>query len=230
MTRAGRRPGPTCTREDIIDSARALFAELGYERTTIRAIARRAGVNPALVHHFYRTKDELLIAAVQLPFDPQAMIANAFAEPNRIGEALIRSLLALWDIPEIRDRMLALIRAAVTQLAEGVGPALVVVGRDVVVDEFRRGGAVLIERRHARAVGVQVRDRAQRPRTHVRGQRVARSAGHGVGVAVEGESRRVNAAPWVRWDSSPSRAGRISPRRYRTVAPARASTRSAVSK
>lgn len=115
MTRAGRRPGPTRTRDDIIDSARALFAELGYERTTIRAIARRADVNPALVHHFYRTKDELLIAAVQLPFDPQAMIANAFAEPKRIGEALIRSLLALWDIPEIRDRMLALIRAAVTQ-------------------------------------------------------------------------------------------------------------------
>ena len=59
----GRRAGPTRTRQSILDAARAAFAELGYDATTIRLVARSAGVDPALVHHFFSNKPGLFAAA-----------------------------------------------------------------------------------------------------------------------------------------------------------------------
>jgi AcrR family transcriptional regulator len=114
MRPSGRPRRDSSTREAILTAARALFAEAGYDRASIRAIARRAGVDPALVHHYFGTKDDLLLAAVQLPIDPASIFAQAFEQPDMVGEVLIRSVLMLWDTPDIRDRMLALLRAAVT--------------------------------------------------------------------------------------------------------------------
>jgi AcrR family transcriptional regulator len=114
MRAAGRPRGESGTREAILAAARGLFAEAGYERASIRAIARRAGVDPALVHHYFGTKDDLLLAAVELPIDPQAVLTAAFDRRESVGELLVRSMLRLWETPDIRDRFLALLRAGLT--------------------------------------------------------------------------------------------------------------------
>ena len=67
----GRRPGAPDTRDQILESARGLFADRGFAGTTIRAVAAGAGVDPALVHHYFGTKDDLFVAALELPVDPR---------------------------------------------------------------------------------------------------------------------------------------------------------------
>jgi len=119
VTKAGRRAGDSGTRETILDSARGQFAEHGYDRATIRAIAAAAGVDPALVHHFYGTKERLFAAAMQLPVVPSEVISAALAEAGRgpgesAGEHLVRSALALWEIAELRGAFVALLRSALT--------------------------------------------------------------------------------------------------------------------
>src|SRR3954468_8530488 len=87
--RTGRRPGPPETREQIARSARALFAELGYERATFRAIAAAAGVDPALVVHFYGSKDELFRQVMQLPDAFSDALVRVAEEPgDQMGRRL----------------------------------------------------------------------------------------------------------------------------------------------
>src|ERR1700722_2558299 len=66
----GRRPGKSVTRADIIEAAAACFTEEGYEKASLRGIARRAGVDPALVHHFFGGKSELFMATLSIRRDP----------------------------------------------------------------------------------------------------------------------------------------------------------------
>lgn len=139
MNRPGRPRGESGARDAILAAARALFAEAGYERASIRAIARRAGVDPALVHHYFGTKDELLGAAVHLPVDPTPIFARAFERPEAVGETLIRSILSLWDTQDVRDRMLALLRAAVTHPG-AAGILRNVLTRDVLTPATERIG------------------------------------------------------------------------------------------
>jgi AcrR family transcriptional regulator len=129
MTRPGRPPGDSGTRQAILTAARSLFAELGYDKASIRAIARRAGVDPALVHHYYGTKDELLTAAVQLPGAAGQLFPAAFTDPAHVGDTLVRAFLDLWEAPAVRDHMLALIRTALTH------PAAAAILRGVVTRE-----------------------------------------------------------------------------------------------
>ena len=65
--RTGRRPGNPDTREAILTAAREAFAERGYDAASIRAIATRAGVDPALVHHYFGAKEQLFLAAMRIP-------------------------------------------------------------------------------------------------------------------------------------------------------------------
>ena len=76
--RAGRRrrAGDSGTSEAILEAARAQFAEHGYRGATIRAIAATAGVDPALVHHFYGTKEALFAAAMRLPVVPSQVLGR----------------------------------------------------------------------------------------------------------------------------------------------------------
>ncbi|HEY5134884.1 MAG TPA: TetR family transcriptional regulator [Candidatus Nanopelagicales bacterium] len=116
MARLGRRPdGGPDTREAILGAARDLFAANGFDRTTIRAIATRAEVDPALVHHYFGTKDQLLAASLELPMDPVALLGDLGGDPERAGEELVRRVLGLWESdPETRRRLVALLRTGIS--------------------------------------------------------------------------------------------------------------------
>lgn len=113
-TRTGRRAGPSTTRKEILDAARTLFAELGYERATLRGVANRAGVNQALIYHFFDTKDDLLAAALELPVDPAFIAAGLHDNPGHEGEELMRRTLAAWRQPAAREYLQALLRSGVS--------------------------------------------------------------------------------------------------------------------
>jgi AcrR family transcriptional regulator len=113
MARTGRRPGNTDTREAILAAARAAFAERGFDGASIRSIATSAGVDPALVHHYFGTKDQLFLTAIEIPIDPQKFIPGiATGDPERIGERIVRTILAVWDSPT-GTMAAAMIRSAV---------------------------------------------------------------------------------------------------------------------
>ncbi len=111
--RRGRRPGSPDTKAAILQAARASFAELGLAGTTVRGVARAAGVDPALVHHFFGSKDELYLAALALPIDPRQVLRPIVAAgPDGVGERLLRALLAVWDDPAVQPALLAIMRGA----------------------------------------------------------------------------------------------------------------------
>jgi AcrR family transcriptional regulator len=116
MGRTGRRPGTSGTRDAILEAARECFAERGYSDTSVRAVAARAGVDAALVHHYFGTKDGLFSAAIEPPFDPAA-VAPVLLEPglDGLGERLVRFFLQVWDEPASRARIQGMLRSALNQ-------------------------------------------------------------------------------------------------------------------
>ena len=127
----GRRPGAPDTRAEVLAAARASFAVKGFRGTTIRAVAAAAGVDPALVHHYFGTKDDLFLAALEMPVDPRELLAPVMAQgPDGAGERLLRTFLSVWDDPEIQVRLLAVVRSVLdedgaTLLKEGFIPVVV---------------------------------------------------------------------------------------------------------
>ncbi|MET7707844.1 TetR family transcriptional regulator [Micromonospora sp. NPDC005413] len=112
--RTGRRPGNPDTREAILDAARTAFAERGFDASSIRAIAAIAGVDPALVHHYFGSKDQLFLAAMNFPVDPGEMLPKVLAgDRDGLGERLVRTFLAVWDSPA-GSAAQALLRSAVS--------------------------------------------------------------------------------------------------------------------
>ncbi|GGN42789.1 AcrR family transcriptional regulator [Actinoplanes campanulatus] len=100
VRRTGRRPGNPDTREAILVAARSAFAEKGYDGASIRAIATGAGVDPALVHHYFGTKDKLFLETMNSPVDPLDLINEATAgERDEIGVRFVRAFLTMWDGP-----------------------------------------------------------------------------------------------------------------------------------
>lgn len=113
---SGRRPGDSGTREAIREAAGRQFAELGYDRASLRSIARDAGVDPALVVHFFGTKHRLFADVVELPFDPGEVVPLVFAGPrSEIGRRLADFVVTTLEVPEARRRALGLIRAAASE-------------------------------------------------------------------------------------------------------------------
>jgi len=118
-TPRGRRPGGPDTRGQILEAARESFAQRGFGSTTIRAVASAAGVDPALVHHYFGSKDDLFIAALKIPADPRNIVPTVFSEGvDGAGERLLRVFLGVWEDPAARLPLIALVR---TSLGEG-GP------------------------------------------------------------------------------------------------------------
>jgi AcrR family transcriptional regulator len=130
-TSRGRRPGAPDTRAEVLAAARASFAEKGFRGTTIRAVAASAGVDPALVHHYFGSKDDLFLAALQMPVDPREVLAPVVAlGPDGAGERLLRTFLTVWDDPDTQVQLLAVVRSVLsadgaTLLQEGFIPVVV---------------------------------------------------------------------------------------------------------
>ncbi|MFD7900582.1 TetR family transcriptional regulator [Streptomyces sp. NPDC059743] len=106
--------GPSA-QQKILESARAEFAERGYDKTSIRGIAKAAGVDPALVHHYFGTKDEVFAAAIEVSFEPALMLPALLADGmDGIGERLARYFIGIWENPVTRAPLLAIMRSALT--------------------------------------------------------------------------------------------------------------------
>ncbi|MDP8943630.1 MAG: TetR family transcriptional regulator [Actinomycetota bacterium] len=114
--RAGRRPGTSGTRDAILLSARRHFAELGYDRATLRAIAAEAGVDPALVAHFFGSKQRLFLSVVELPFEPAEVLPGLLSgDRESVGERMARFAISVLDDPEARARVVGMVRAAASE-------------------------------------------------------------------------------------------------------------------
>jgi AcrR family transcriptional regulator len=112
----GRRPGGPDTRGQILTAARKSFADKGFGRTTIRAVAGDAEVDPALVHHYFGSKDDLFLAALDIPVDPRRLVPKVFDDGVQgAGERLLRLFLSVWDDPHTRLPLLALVRSSLVQ-------------------------------------------------------------------------------------------------------------------
>lgn len=115
MSPAGRRPGIPETREAILKVARREFATRGYDATSVRLIAAEAEVDPALVIHYFGTKDSLFVAAAGLPAGLPDVIASLAGIPvTDFPAILVRAYLELVDSDDSRNAILALVRSAVS--------------------------------------------------------------------------------------------------------------------
>jgi AcrR family transcriptional regulator len=113
--RRGRRVAGGDTRAEILAAARAMFGEIGYTATTLRGVAQRAGVDPALILHHFGSKESLFRNAMHLTFDPAAIAALiAGRGEGSLGERLCRYFLALWEEDATRKPLLAILRSALT--------------------------------------------------------------------------------------------------------------------
>ena len=141
--RTGRRPGPESgTRDAILTAAERLFLERGYENASMRAIGAAAGVDAALVTHFFGSKANLLAAAVRWPFDPDVEVPRLLAGgPDQVGRRVVRLFTRTWDDERLRDPIITLLGAATTEpraaeLVDDVlrtrllGPLLAALGSD----------------------------------------------------------------------------------------------------
>ncbi|MGW1728454.1 TetR/AcrR family transcriptional regulator [Streptomyces sp. NPDC002306] len=101
------------TRLTILTAARAAFADKGYAQTSLREIARNAGVTPSLVVHFFGSKAGLLAGTVEWPFDPDTVVREVLAMgPDHIGERLADVFLETWEEDDRANTALTLLHAA----------------------------------------------------------------------------------------------------------------------
>ena len=107
----GRRPAGENTRAALLDAARLEFTERGFEGATVRTIAARAGMDPAMVNHWFGSKDGLFVAALKLPVNPEEIVHRILAgEPQQAAERLLRTFLSVWD-PQGGGALIALMRS-----------------------------------------------------------------------------------------------------------------------
>ena len=112
--RRGRPRGGSDSRERIMVAAVDEFGEQGYDGSTVRSIAARAGVDSALVHHYFGTKADLFAEAVGIPLRPDIDVPDILAGPREeVGERIVRYVLEAFEQPEIRRRGVMLIRTAI---------------------------------------------------------------------------------------------------------------------
>lgn len=115
VRRSGRRPGDPPTRAVILAAARVAFSVGGYDHATIRGIAARAGVDPALVLHYFGSKEQLFEAALDLPLRPAELVAEALTtDRDRVGEFAVRRFLTVWEDPQNKPIMMAMLRSVVS--------------------------------------------------------------------------------------------------------------------
>jgi AcrR family transcriptional regulator len=138
--KVGRRPGNQDTRGQIITAARQAFAAKGFAGASMRAIAADAGVDAALIHHYFDSKQQLFLATVALPLElPRIVDEVAAGDRNDLGERLVRTVLEVWD-SELQPSLVAAIRTTLTDpaLTHSVGEflALEVIGHVLRRDDL----------------------------------------------------------------------------------------------
>ena len=115
MARTGRRPGGEDTRGRILAAARAEFGAKGFHQATIRGIAAEAGVDPALVHHYFGNKEDLFGLSIDLPLRPSDVIDATLGDGiESAGRNITTLFFTIWENPQSRDPLLALLRGAIT--------------------------------------------------------------------------------------------------------------------
>jgi AcrR family transcriptional regulator len=101
------------TRGQIIDAARAEFSANGYDSTSLRAVARRAGVDAALVHHYFDGKAELFAETVEVPLRPDLLVTEILRGPrDAIGVTIVRTIVTRLDEGRVGDAFLGIVRTA----------------------------------------------------------------------------------------------------------------------
>lgn len=115
MPRTGRRPGKTDTRRVLLETAARRFAEAGYDKTSVRDIAAAAGVDPALIRHYFGNKAGLFRATMGWPFDPEQIAAQITGgDRSGLGERLTAVFFDAWEQPQSRAALMAILRGAAT--------------------------------------------------------------------------------------------------------------------
>lgn len=118
--RLGRRRGGNNTRDAIIATAQRLFGERSFDAVSLREIARQAEVDPAMVHHYFASKEALFDACVELPANPEKVLAVVTQTvPEERAEVLLRTILTLWDSPA-QPAFVALLRTVVGSSSQGL--------------------------------------------------------------------------------------------------------------
>ncbi|GAB4069772.1 TetR family transcriptional regulator [Angustibacter speluncae] len=111
--RRGPRPDVD-TRAGILAAAREEFSANGFDGASVRAVARAAEVDPALVRHYFGSKESLFAASLELPVDPTSVLARVLqGDPDEAGERLVHAFCELWDPPAHRERLVAVLRTLV---------------------------------------------------------------------------------------------------------------------
>ncbi len=128
--RTGRRPGASGTREAILAAAKRQFAEFGYDRAPLRAIAAEAGVDQKLIAHFFGSKQQLFVAAAGLPLNPAEVLPTILAgDRATLGDRLAGFLVSFLEQPELHQRVTGVVRAAASE------PAVALMLREFLVGE-----------------------------------------------------------------------------------------------
>ncbi len=131
MAKTGRRPGQSGSRERILDAARHLFAERGYDGASIRQIAADAGTDPALVHHYYGSKERLFVAAVRIPIEPQRIPTLLVdGPPSEAGARVATLFFELWEDPVQRRALMGVLRSAVSD------PGAAALIREIIIEQM----------------------------------------------------------------------------------------------
>lgn len=88
------------TRRALIEAAHQEILEHGYHGTSLRGVARRGGVDPSLVRHYFGSKDELLLEAVEVRVDPVQFAKEVLrGAPSGVGRRIVRFMLGFWQDP-----------------------------------------------------------------------------------------------------------------------------------
>jgi AcrR family transcriptional regulator len=155
----GRPAGGSDRRGAILDAARGQFAAKGYAGASVRGIARAAAVDPALVHHYFGSKDKVFVAAMELPVDPAEVLPGVLAgDPAELGERFVRMFLGLWSRPDFRAPLLGMLRSAFTS-EQGATMLREFVGAELLARVAQAAGSrdpLRVEAAAAQLVGVAI--------------------------------------------------------------------------
>lgn len=134
---SGRRPGAHDTRNDILRAARIQFGALGFGATSLRSVATEAGVDTALIHHYFKSKEGLFVAAIQDVMAGGSLMAGLEGDPHTVAAALVDRYLNLWESAATQPALMAVLRSAF----ENDHAKSVLVGAMLPADPGRAAGA-----------------------------------------------------------------------------------------